>query len=271
MDVQELRFEVVVDPTLPAIVDGAVTFDTGAKDEDRLAWAYAALSSFYEDLILGAPWPFRMAIHTVRGVDTVVAVALFSGRDLALQPGTAAFVSAVSLYRRHGLAGLAHIPADVGKFLVLLNGYFPRGLSKEQTGERLTHAVFWVREYLLEDRLPHLGASPAPFRVVDVGSNGFAIVECDRPSLIVWPEVYRQGFLRGVLIGPDRDARRMIVASRKSRFIDFDLMKASRMLNELEVAAGGVPNWAATELSLESPADGTLVLPSTLLEVLLRC
>lgn len=271
MEVQELRFEVVIDPSLPPIAEQLVTFDTGAKDGDRAAWGYVSLAEFYEDLILGAPWPFRMGLQTVRGVATVVAVALFSGRDLALHPSTAAFVAMADLYRRHGVAALAHLPGDVGKFLALLNAYFPVGLSKEQTGERLTHAVAWVREYLLEERLPHLGAEPVAFRVVDVGSNGFAIVECRRPSLAVWTEIYRHGYLRGVILGPDRDARRQVIAARKSRFIEFDLQKAARLLNELEVAAGGDPAWSGDEFSLQSPSDGTLILPSTMLEILLRC
>lgn len=271
MDVQELRFEVVIDSRLEPVTEQLVTYDAGARDGDRLAWGYGSLRDFYEDLILGAPWPLKLGIHTIRGVDTIVAVALFCGRDLAVQPNTMAFVAATDLYRRFGVAGLAHIPSDVAKFIVLLSSYIPQGLSKEQTGERLTHAVAWVREYLLEDRLPHLGAALANFRVVDLGTNGFVVAECARPSAAAWAEVYRAGFLRGVLFSPDKDARRSVVAARKSRFIELDLGHAVRLLNELERAAGGDPEWQADDFFAWSPGAGTALLPSEILEILLRC
>ena len=284
MSTTELRFEVVIDPKLPATSPDFVMFETGAGRTDRDKWAYdhhgsdfspghpGALTIFFEDLAMGAPWPLKLGLHAVKGVDTVVAVALFTGRDLAILPSTAGLITSVDLYHRYGVAGLAHVSSDVAKFLVLLNGYFPPGLSKEQAVERLTHAVAWVREYLLEDKLPHLGAALPTFRVVDIGSNGFIVAECDQPSIATWGQVYRDGFLRGVLFGPDRDTRRVVVAARKSLFVELDLMRASRLLSELERALGGEDSdWGADDFFLRSPEEGTSLLPSTILEILLRC
>ncbi len=274
MEVHELRFEVVIDRNHPSNSDGFVMFETGPHDGS--GWNYnhesgrGALTAFFEDLIMGAPWPLKLGIHSVNGPDTVVAVALFSSRDLAIHPATYALVAATDLFHRFGSAGIAHIPSDVGKFLTLLTQYFPPSLSKEQVGERLTHAVAWVREYILEDRLPHLGPKTGAFRVVDIGSNGFVIAECERPTVAMWAEAYRAGFLRGVIFSSDREARRHVVAARKSPYVEFDLDKGARLLNELEAALGG-GEWRGGSLYLHGPGEGSLILPSTVLEVLLRC
>jgi hypothetical protein len=212
-----------------------------------------------------------MGIHGVKGPDTVVAVALFTFRELALHPATAGFVTATDLFHRYGTGGAAHIPADVVKLLRLLTTYYPTGLSKEVVGERLTHGVQWVREYLVEDRLPHPGGKAPEFRIVNIGANGFVVAECATPTPEAWVEVFRQGYLRGVLFGPDSRGRRPVSIARKSAFLAFDLAKAARLLNELERVEGEDPDWQATSLFLRAPEVGTVLLPSMILEVLLRC
>lgn len=285
METKALQFEVIIDPTLPPTGE-RVSFETGASPEqveDPRTWAYdhhglgfknrgrGALTAFFEDLILGAPFPFVFGTHRVRGVDTVVAIALFSHRELAVAPATPSFVAATDLYHRQGDTILGHLPADVGRFLRLLGNYFPPGLGKEDVAERLSTAVQWVREYLLEDRLPHVGGQVPDVRVIDIGSNGFLVAECDRPSREAWVEVYRMGFLRGVLFGPDHEGKRVVSISRKSSFLEFDLTKAARLLDELEVISGEEPGWRVEGFYLTSPEGGTVLLPSMVLDVLVRC
>lgn len=278
MELKELRLQVLIDPKLPSVSESCVSFETGGAPDDRAKWSYShsggspgALTLFFEDLVLGAPFPLTMGVHRIGGVDTVLAVALFMNRDLALHPSMPGLVASVDLYHRYGAPALAHLASDLGRFLRLLDGYFQPFLPRDEAGRRLSEAVVWVREYVMEDKLPHIGGEGASVRVVDVGTNGFLVGECRKPSYETWVEAYRLGFLSGVLFGPEEGGYRNVVISKKSEFVSLGLPRAMRFLNELEEAQGELSGWQLEGIFLRSPEVGTTLLPSMILEVLQRC
>lgn len=285
MQAAELSFQVLIDPHLPPVVEGAVSFETGAsraQASDPKLFVYehhgegfrpedrGALTSFFEDLILGTPFPLVFATHRIGGLDTILAASLFLHRDLAIHPGMPGLVAAADLVHRRGHPYLGHVEPDLARFFQGLEGYFTGNFSKKELGERLTSAVQWVREYVIEGRLPDLGPRPQPVRVLEVGTNGFVLALAERPSVEAWVGLYRQGFLRGILIGPEDGDFRQVVASRKSERVEFDLGRALVHLNELETLSGGASEWRLDGLYLFGPPVGTTILVSHLLEVLLR-
>lgn len=278
-----LNFQVVLDPNVSGVVPDAVSFETGATPEQVGPLVYehhgegfdhapGALTRFYEDLISGHPMPLTLAMRWVGGVDAVVATALFLQRDLAIQPATLELVAATDLTHRLGPNFSGHVDPDLAGFFRVLGKYFPKELSKEDVGVRLMTAVQWVREYLLEQRLPNLGAPPPSPRVLDVGTTGFVLASCDAvPQVESWFELFRQGFLRGLLIGPEtNEGLRQAIATKKSSAIDFDLKRASEVLNDLEGILGGPRGWHLEEGFLHAPKEGTAILVSHLVEVFLR-
>lgn len=283
-----MDLHVRIEKDLPDIVPDAISFETGAARRDLDApdpviyehhgreftpFDRGALPSFYEDLVLGRAMPPVFATPRIQDIDTLLAIALFLHRDLATHPATASFVYTVDFVHRHGLPALAHIEEDLARFLSALRTYFPdKGLSQRETGDRLTQAIGWIREYIHEGKLPVLGAPPrTEVRVLDQGNSGFVVAETTGSLWDGWVELYRTGFLRGVLIDFATDRRRVLVA-RKSPFLAFDLRAASRIFNQMETAMGELPDWTAHEngLWLEGPSDGTLILVKDILDVLVR-
>lgn len=281
----ELLLSVLVERDLPVIVSQAVSFETGAlpmQVHDVTLHAYehhgrdfgpdapGALQRFYEDLLLGRPLPLKFATRAIADFDVVFAIALFLHRDLAIAPGAPATIATVDAAHRIGLPYIAHLDPDFGRFLLHLRAFFPRGLSKREVGERITVAVGWVRDYMMQGTLPHLGVSEVSLRVIDHGTNGFLFAQADGNLVDAWVEAFRRGFLRGVIFGPDLDGRRQVIAARKSPYLQFDLSRASAILNEMEHAMGEMRGWRADPLWLHGPIDGTTILPSDVTEVLLR-
>ena len=274
----------VIDPTVPSLVKDAISFETGASrteasepfvyehhGEDFTSSDSGALTRFHEDLILGTPLPLTFATRSIGGIDTLVAIALFLHRDLAVHPGTPGLVTAVDLIHRRGAPFLGHVEVDFARFLRGLKDYFPPGASKQEVGERIATATQWVRDYVLDGNLPNIGPRVTKPRVIEVGTNGFVFAEAKKPSVDAWADLYRLGFLRGFIIGPeDRDFRH-VVASRKSDRVSFNLQQAEIHLNELERASGGDPSWKVADGAfLLSPPDGSLILVSHMLGVFLR-
>lgn len=271
-----LTFQVTVDPTLPSSCSEAVSFDTGDSKREVGSGVFAysqpegALLRFYEDLMLGAPFPFRLNLHAVRGVGTVVATMLFLSRDLALLPGTHALVAGADFYHRVGSSALGHLPQDLVTLFGSIDGQFPPGLSQEEVGQRLAASVHLLREYLVEDILPHPGAKVEP-KILTTGSNGFVVAEVSgKPNLAAWVALCRQGYLRGLLIGPEREGTWSVMLMKKSDFLPFDLVKGALLLNELEALHEGLSEWKVEGLTLTSPKVGTRLSPSIVLEVAIR-
>jgi hypothetical protein len=271
------------DPLAPAVLEGAVTFETGASNQqviDPTLWAYehhgegfgeadpGALTCLYEDLVLGRPTPPSFVLNRVGDSDALVAAALFLYRELVLHPSTVGFVAQVDLVHRRGFSAMGHLDADMGRFMRLLRGYFPEHLSQQETAERLPLAVGWVRDWLLESRLPALGASfPIP-TVLDRGPGGFVVAETLGSLPEGWIELYRLGMLRGVLFGPRKGTLLPVLVSRKSSFVPLDLYQAAFRLNEVEVHLGGLPRWAVDGDWLWGPPEGSLVLAHRIVQIL---
>jgi hypothetical protein len=281
----EIHFQVLVDSTAPALVERAISFETGASRaqvEEPSNFAYehhgedfsprdsGALTRFYEDLLEGVAFPLTFATKSIKGIDTLMAIALFLHRDLAIHPSTPGLVTAVDLIHRKGLPFLGHVDADLARFLQGMMDFFPVGVSKQEMGERIASATQWIRGYVIEGTLPNVGPLMTKPRLIEVGTNGFVLAEAGKPSLDVWGDLYRQGFLRGVLLGPEDRDFRQVIASRKSDKIAFDLNQAAYHLNELERLSGGEANWRVDGHYLFGPPDGSLVLVAHMLGVFLR-
>ena len=277
-----LEFRVLIDPTFTAPVDNAVSFEAGPIVSLSLptyehhgpeygTQSPGALTQFYEDLILGRPMPLNFAVRRVADIDTVMAAALFLKRDLAILPGTPGMVMGVDLVHRFGFGLLGHLEGDLGRFLILLRAYLPKVSSgKHATAERLVQMVEWVHAYLVRGELPHLGSDWPPVWVIDRGTNGFVLAETAGKLDRGWIELYRMGFLWGLLVQPPTDRRRKVMVSVKSAYVAKDLTKVASILNDLERAQDEPPEWYVEGLNLHGPTEGTLILVKHLLGTLTR-
>jgi len=272
--VEELRFHVLVlDPKDNRKIENAVGFgEFETSDREARIYPKDGALAFFHDLILGRPMPLTLVTSGLDRLGILVVLAVFLSRDLAIHPVTPNLLAAADLVDRHHLAGLAHIDRDLARFFLFLIDYLPPTLGKKEQETRLSSAVSWIREYILDGSLPALPHDPPMPRVIDRGSDGFVIA--DTPAWknmeLGWLELYRQGFLRGVLFGRPREDRQAVLAARKSSFLSLDLRRAAEIFNEAERAMGEPPSWVASELWLKGPQEGTLLLPTMVLEVLLR-
>lgn len=280
-----MELNVRVESALTGQIENAISFETGltrAQLLETLAYEHhgedfspddkGSLPCFFEDLLLGRPMPTTFATRSVQDIDTLTAIALFLHRDLVTHPNTPGFVAVADFVHRRGLPALAHIEEPLGRFLSSLRSYFPdRGLSQRELSERIISAVTWVREYVQEGVIPVLGPAPnANVRILDQGTGGFAVAETSGSLWDGWVELYRLGFLRGVLISSHDERKRMLIA-RKSPHVQLDLRIAAHLLNQVEVVMGESPEWTVSkdELWLEQPA-GTLILLKDVLAIVMR-
>lgn len=283
-----MELNVRIDKTLPVIVPGAVSFETGAtrQDLEGIEFVYehhgggfstsdkGALTQFFEDLILGCPFPLTLATHSVKDVDTLLAISLFLHRDLATHPTMPELVYTVDFVHRLGLPALAHIAEDKARFFSALRDYFPeKGLSQRELSARVTTAVGWVREYVHQGTLPVLGpVAQTEVRILNQGTDGFVVAVTKGSLWDGWVELYRLGFLRGILVEYVAGDRQRVLVTKKSHFVRFDLGSAARVLNQIETATGEPPEWTVTKdgLWMQGPATGTLLLLRQILEILTR-
>lgn len=268
---QELRLEVIVDPALPPVVEGAVSFETGASELGLHVYGPPSpLQAFYEDLISGAPMPLVFAAKGVSGPHTALAAALFMDRTLVLHPSTVGFVYLVDLYSRIGDAALAHTDPSVAHFLSGVRSVF-RTTSRDELGRQLSLAVNWFRDHLLEGSVPNLGGTQSVPDVLDVGSNGFVLAWAKAPSRLAWESLFRWGHLKGVLIGdPNKEGFRDVIIARKTVKVGFELERVHVVLNELESLAGNTLKWNLEGNYLCSPFGGSAILIRHVVNVLVR-
>lgn len=276
-----------VEPALAGPVSDAVSFETGLTKnqlQDPSICAYehhgkefspddkGALPCFFEDLVLGRPMPPVFATRHIQDVDTLLAIALFLHRDLVTLPSTTGFVAVVDFVHRRGLPALAHIEEPLARFLSALRSYFPdRGLPQRELSDRIISAVGWVRDYLQEGVFAALGPAPkTAVRILDRGTGGFAVAQTNGSRWDGWVELYRLGFLKGVLVSMHDDRKQVLIA-RKSHYVPFNLAAAAQLLNQVEVAMGESPEWTVSkdELWLEQPS-GTLILLKDILAIATR-
>lgn len=283
-----MELHVRIEKNLPAITPNAISFETGiTKDqlENPSIVAYdhhgpefypsdkGALPTFYEDLILGREMPTVFATPKIRDIDTLLAIALFIHRDLPLHPNTASTVYIVDFIHRLGIAALVHLDKQLALFFSALRQYFPdTGLTQKELSDRVQNTITWLREYIYNGTLT-ITPPPdsAPVTILKKGSAGFVLAETSGRLIDGWIELFRNGFLRGVLTKVQGDKNHVLVA-RKSLFLAFDLTKACQILNQMEIAMGEFPGWKVSPdaLWLESPEEGTLILIQHLLDVLIR-
>jgi len=212
------------------------------------------LLKFYLSLISGTPLPLTLCVLSVANVSTVMALALFLHRDLAINPATLGVVSAVRLVEEAPFWGPAHIDRDLARLI----HHTQRYLSQPNLqGESITSAIEWFRDYLRQGTLPQMGASPSPPAVHLTGSDGFVLAETAGAFQLGWIELFRQGFLRGILIGPVRGDRRPVMLARKSPVVAFDLNLAAQTLNSMEDAMGEDVKWELKGDALT--CSGTLI------------
>jgi len=274
-----IKLQVTIEPDLPTIVPDVVSFETGARlidiqttslfcyehhGSDFNIQSRGALTAFFEDLILGRNLPLVFATPIVRDIDTVMAITLFLRRDVALHSAMPGIVSSIEFAHRMGLPGWAHVDPDLGRLIQLIRGYgLQEGLSRQEAGDRLALSIGWLSDYVLEGKVPHVGESP-DIEVLDTGTNGFVVAETKGSVLEAWVEIFRLGFLRGVLFGP------IVAIARKSFFVELDLIKASHILNELERTCGGVGQWSPELHFLFGPEGGTVLTRQAIIDVLVR-
>lgn len=263
------QFQVLIDPKHSVDVDT----DTVAFGSFKGSFVFegpSALASFYSELILGKPFPLKLLMRDVSSASSLLVVTLFLRRDLAIHPKMFGLFAAATLADQYREAGLAHIDSDVGRFFQLIEEYLPSDLSRTEQRKRLTSAVDWVADYVTNDRLPALPPQVPVPTVLDVGTDGFVLAETDHTDLRNgWVELYRQGFLRGVLFCAVGERRHALVA-RKSPFLVLDLRKGADILNEAEAAMSEPPGWLVDGLWLHSPEGGTLLPMNAVVQILVR-
>lgn len=282
----EISLSVIVDPTLEGLIPEAISYETGLTRKevsDPTLYAYdhhgieftstdpGALTSFYEDLLQGRPMPLKFATKEIRGIDTLVALALFYHRDLVTHPNTPGLIYAADLVHRRGIPAYAHIDSELAEFFRTLEYMFVGKQTREEIGEAIRQSIAWLYEYVTNDNIPNISRNRPEPQILEVGSQGFVLAQNNTHDLLRgWVELYRMGFLKGFLVSPEGDEYRHVLASRKSLYLQFDLSKAASLLNSVEEALGNSPEWQASELWLSSPPHGTVILVRDLLEIFVR-
>jgi hypothetical protein len=122
---------------------------------------------------------------------------------------------------------------------------------------------------VLKGELPALSVEPKLPRVLDVGSGGFVLAEATALE-DGWVELFRQGYLWGVLLAPNQGDRRRVLVARKSHLAPLDPRRAADLFNEAERAMGEPEGWRAEDLWLWGPDGGTLLLPTHIVDVVIR-
>ena len=268
-----VELNVKIDASLPPITPDAVNFETGASRTDLErpdAWVYehhgetftgndrGSLPALYEDLILGRAMPPTFHATAIHDIDTVIAAALFLHRDLLLSSATANLVSTADFVHRLGPAGLAHAPVEDARFLTKLRQLTsPEKVTKRELGQRVTAGVDLVCDYL------HNPAPTVPneLRILTTEPHGFVVATTSRDLWDGWVELFRLGYLHGVLLAQsDLDDRRKFLIARKSNYIELSLAGACEKLNAAEVSLGELPSWQLTSNWLHHHEGSLLTL-----------
>lgn len=271
----EVQFQVVIDPELGREVAGVAAFgdfQLKADAESGVVYPSSGLEGFYNDLLLGRPIPLVLASRGIHTVGQLLIVTLFLHRDLALHPRTGSLVAAVDRVDRLRVIGLAHIESDLCRFFKLLSGFLPPKLGRKKQQERLTTAVGWLREYIVEGRFPALPPQPPEPKILDTGSRNFVVAETQGKGTLDdgWVTLFRQGFLWGLLCTPAREGRRRVLGGRKSAWVPLSLGQMVSGLNEAESAMGEPAEWAADEVWLQGPEGGTLLPIEAIVKVFIH-
>jgi hypothetical protein len=268
---------VTVDPDLPELLNEPVVafgyfkgFHAGLTIYEPVGLG-SALSRLYIDLICGKSLPLTFFTRSVQHLEAIIAASLFLDRELVLHPKAAELVSAVELVTQLREGGLAHVERDLGRLLLLIDGYLCSApMTREEQGRKLGEVVQWLRNYALEGRLPALPRESEPPTILDRGTNGFVLATASGSLVDAVVELYRQGHLRGLVLQPLEAGRERVLAFRKSPHVRFDLQTAQTHLNAVEAALGQPGRWSDERFLLASPKEGTLIPRRDLIETFLR-
>jgi hypothetical protein len=281
---QPPELKIRVETELPAVVEEAVSYETGASraqaaDPELYVYEHhgkefgwsdpGALTCFFEDVMLGRPMPIVFATKSIGDVDTLVAMTLFMHRDLALVPRLTSLVAAADLVHRRGAPAMAHVDIELANFFRFLRQYFHKVEGWRELSQRVKRSVAWIRDYVTEGNIPRWN-EPPPTRIIDMGTQGFVVGESAAPLGDAWVGLFRQGFTRGVVFSPDVEGRRHVLATRKGPYVPFKLDIAAKALNEVERVLGELPEWKTDGMWLQSPPEGTVILVTDVLKVLVR-
>lgn len=270
-----LSFYVTIDPNLPREINTPVVAWGDFVSEQPAAAIYEPanmpLSRFYVDLVMGRPFPLQFVTHAVADIECLVAIALFLDRTLALHPKTSNFVASLNLVGTLGAAGMAHIDRDMARFILFLEQYtVQKKVSQKEMEQKLSSAIQLIREYILEDRLPSLPPEQPLPKVLDTGTNGFVLAETTRPTSLILSvvELYRSGYLRGVIFCDQH-----VLAFKKGKFLQFDLVQAAETLTQAEPGTEGKDAFwylHPGNVLLSSPSSGTSIPREDLIRLFLR-
>lgn len=269
----ELHFQVIIDPSLDRKVKGVVAFgDFETEDPQAVVYGKGEAHVFFRDLIFGRSFPLTFVTRKIDTLGTLLSIALFLHRDLAINTSLPGLIAQVSLVDFHGVVGYAHTDEWTSRFFKLLLAQVQGPTDRAGQQEALRTAVEWLREFILEGHYPAaLPLTVEPPRVIDRGTDGFVVATATHPDLYLgWEHLYRSGFLRGILMYQVSEDRWKVLGARKSSYLGLDLNKAAAALNEAESAMEEPSEWQSDGFWLHGPERGTLILPSSLLDLLLR-
>lgn len=268
---EDLKFSVTLDPSLTSAPQDSVGYGLAAE------YSYDTASEVYRDLLAGKALPLQFVSNRVTS-DALIAATLFLHRDLVLIPRCFELVCAVDFVGSNGSWAMAHVgPRSVLRAL-------QRASRTRMDQDDLVRFVTLVQEYV------RFGTEPKekPFRsirAVDTGTNGFVVLQCAyEPDAFVPGCVddgitlaaFGEGHLRGVAFEGVGEGRTRVSVFRKTPHVAFGLTTACQVLNDVEMATGEYGGWVCggyvedVPTSLTSPPEGTLLLPSQVLSVLLR-
>lgn len=270
---EEIEYKVVIDHDLDEKVRGVVAFGTFTTDDQTLLTAIypdGGVELFYRDLILGRPFPFTLVTRGVESLGTVMGIALFLRRDLALQPKMRELCSSACLVDLYGVAGEAHTDSWDVRLFRAIRRLLGSARGKKAQQDALKIVLDWIQEVVGGAYPQVLDTAPEPPRVLERGTDGFVLAHSSHSDLEQgWEFLYRSGFLRGLLLARASEDRWFVLGARKSPYVPLDLGKAAQALNEAEQALGD-GKWEADTHWLRGPKGGTLLLPSAILNLMLR-
>lgn len=264
---EDLKFQVVLDKNIEPKVKGVVAYGAFETDDPSSTPIYQDVDSFFRDLILGRPLPLTFAAKEVESFGVILAIALFLHRELAIHPDTPAFLACTNL-ADHGIIGLAHMDRDLAALFKFMQSYMASATKPKAAIETV---VGWIRGYILEKRLPALPPTPDPPRVIDIGTDGFVLATYGQSALVNgWEELFRLGYLRGLLLEALPESRWRALGAKKSDYLRLDLTRAAEAFNEAEMAMAEPAEWQVYGNWLLGPEGGTLLTPSAMMKVLVR-
>lgn len=252
MDSVEVKLSLVLDPSF-------------TPKEGEFLFEDLGLMGLYDALISGAVTPLVMGCRAL-SVESLLGVSIFFQRDLLLSPKCLPLLLQGAYFSEKGPTVSVHMDEDLHRFFVSVVPYLHGG-DRTQQGGQLTAATQWVREYIREGSLPNLGAKSAPVpHVMDVGTNGFVLAKGVREAI---PTLYRMGHLRGLVVEVT-GVRKEVTVFRKTDMVNFDLVQAKVLLDEMESMSGSGLEWRKVDSEVLSPEGGTDLLLEDIVKVLLH-